>query len=110
MPTRVLQPHAIIDVRFRTTAEGGRKGPIRGDLYKEYRCPFSVDGQYFDCLVLTEKQIALGEWYTLPVIFLFPELVMPMLTVGKSFKLWEGKDVADGTVKELLPGLSGAGQ
>jgi len=62
-----------------------------------------VDGEYFDCLILLNgQQIDLGEWHTLAVTFLRPDLVMPLLAVCKPIMLWESGFVADGTIRELL--------
>jgi len=94
-----MKPEAFIEVRFKTTAEGGRKGPVFG---QHYGCPLLVDGEYFDCrLLLDGQQFELGQTYQAPVVFLHPELVLPKLSVGKSVTLWEGKDVGTGKVIQL---------
>ena len=93
------EPEAIIEVRFKTTAEGGRRGAIFG---KDYRCPLFVDGEAFDCRIpLDGKVLLLGETYELPVRFLFPNLALPMLSLGKLVALWEGKEIAVGKVVRL---------
>jgi hypothetical protein len=40
-------PDAIVEVRFKTTAEGGRRRPLSGAEY--FGCPLFVDGEAFDC-------------------------------------------------------------
>ncbi|MCK4997903.1 MAG: hypothetical protein KAS23_00155 [Anaerohalosphaera sp.] len=46
--------------------------------------------------------IELGEWVTVPVKFLSPDLIKPRLKVGDKFKLWEGKFIADGEVLNII--------
>jgi hypothetical protein len=96
-----MNPDAIIDVRFKTTDEGGRKTPVVGNYYS---CPLFVDGEGFDCRIfLGNQKVELGEWYQLPVKFLHREFVISKLSPGKPISLWEGKDVANGKVLEVLP-------
>lgn len=91
----------IINVRFKTADEGGRKTALVGNFYS---CPLFVDGEGFDCRVfLGDQKIELGEWYRLPVKFLNRDFVVPKLMPGKPITLWEGKDVANGEVLEVLP-------
>ena len=96
--TPSMIPDAIIRVRFKTTAEGGRQGPIVvGDT--PYGCPLFVEGEAFDCrLLITSQTLHLGETYELPVKFLRPELVLPKLSPGKPLELWEGREIATGKV------------
>jgi hypothetical protein len=48
------------------------------------------------------KPINPGETAVLPIQFLRPDLVLPKLSVGKKFFLWEGGNIAEGEVVELL--------
>ena len=67
-----------------------------------YRCPLFVDDEAFDCrLLVTDQTLHLGETYDLPIRFLCPELALPMLSEGRAIRLWEGKDIATGTVVRL---------
>ncbi|WP_159289339.1 hypothetical protein [Methylosinus sporium] len=95
------KPDVIINVRFKTADEGGRKTALVGNFYS---CPLFVDGEGFDCRVfLGDQKIELGERYLLPVKFLNRDFVVPKLMPGKPITLWEGKDVANGEVSEVLP-------
>lgn len=95
-----MQADAIIEVRFKTTVEGGRSTNISG---KFYSCPLFVEGEGFDCrIMLGNKIIQLGETYELPVRFLFRDLAMPRLSIGSSISLWEGKEIATGIVKSVI--------
>ncbi len=97
-----MKPDVIIKVRFKTTAEGGRQGPIViGEV--PHGCPLIVDGDAFDCRLLVSAQtFNLGETYELPVKFLNPDLALPKLSPGQPLKLWEGKDIATGQVVRLV--------
>ena len=95
-----MKPDAKINVRFFTTPEGGRTTAVEGQFYG---CPLFVDNEAFDCRLLLEgRRLELGTTYEVPVKFLFPELALPKLAVGKEVLLWEGRNVARGQVIELL--------
>lgn len=90
---------AVIRVRFLTSAEGGRQTDVTGE---DYSCPMFIDDKAFDCRVSLEgTRIVLGRTYDLPVRFLDRAAALPLLTSGKSVKLWEGKFVADAEIVEL---------
>lgn len=100
-----MEPDAIIEVRFMTTAEGGRKTPIPQQTLDYYTCPFVIDGEAFDCWVYkTVPFIELGMTYQLPVKFMCWPLVRPKLVEGKEFALLEGKVVATGKVIRVMRG------
>jgi hypothetical protein len=95
-----MKPDVVIEVRFKTTVEGGRQGDVQGAEY--YACPLFVEGEGFDCrLLLGGCSLQLGQIYELPVKFLNPDFVLPKLSPGKPIKLWEGKDIATGKVVRI---------
>ena len=97
-----MKPDAIIRVRFKTSAEGGRAGPIVIGK-RHYGCPLFVGSEGFDCrLLVTARTLHLGESYELPVKFFAPELALPLLSPGKAVRLWESKDIASGEIVRLL--------
>jgi hypothetical protein len=99
-----LLPQAMIEVRFKTTEEGGRRSAIYATPDKNfYSCPMGLDGEFFDCRVYLEDQVKLepGGTYRLQVRFLNPALVLPRLRPGKPITLREGKIVAEGTVLQV---------
>jgi hypothetical protein len=94
-------PQALIEVRFKTAEEGGRRSAIyRTPLKNFYSCPMGLDGEYFACRLYLEDEVKLepGGTYCLQVRFLNPALVLPRLRSGKEITLWEGKPVAEGKV------------
>jgi hypothetical protein len=93
-----MMPDVYIELRFKTPDEGGRKTPISGRS-DFYACPLFVDGEGFDCRLLTKgTTLELGRWYEVPVKFMNRDLAISKLNVGKAVSLWEGKDIATGRV------------
>jgi hypothetical protein len=91
-----MEADIYVKVRFRAAEEGGRRLAVSGDFYA---CPFLIEGKGFDCrLLLAGRRLELGETYEVPIKFLNLQEVLPHLVEGQSFVLWEGKDVANGTV------------
>jgi hypothetical protein len=92
-------PDVVARVRFYSTEEDGRKGPTRPDTY---RCPLEFEGEKFDCGLHLSGPVAPGETVTVPITFLFPELIKPRLKVGSRFTLWEMRTIAEGVIEEVL--------
>jgi len=96
-----MKPDAIIEIRLKTTDEGGREKPI-SILDQPFGCPLFVAGEAFDCRFLIENQrLELGSTYEIPIKFLCPKSAIQRLSVGTPFTLWEGKDIATGKVIRL---------
>ncbi len=100
-----MEPDIYIKVRFKTSAEGGRKTPLKrktplGPDF--YACPMMINGKAYDCRLLIEnKEMELGKYYEIPVKFLNKDLALPNLSIGANITLWEGKDIADGQVTRI---------
>lgn len=95
-----LRPDAVIKVRFKTTDEGGRKGAPFGE---QYGCVLLVDSDAFECrLLLGGRTLALGVEHEVPVKFLSPAIVLPRLSPGVEVRIWEGRDIAKGTILRLV--------
>jgi hypothetical protein len=96
-----MSAHIRARVHFYETDRGGRKGPI---VPPNFGCPLEIDKQSYDCRLLLKdaKPIEPGETIVLPVHFLRPELVLPKLSVGQTFYLWEVGHIAEGEVLEIL--------
>lgn len=86
-----MREDVFIKVRFKTTAEGGRKTSLKQKAsigVNFYACPMIVDGKAYDCrLLIRNKEIELGKHYEIPVIFLNKSEVLPHLFVGKNISL-----------------------
>ena len=99
-------PDAIARVRLRTTEAGGRKSPIPPILY---RCPVFFDDQRReanDCaFFFNETGVTAepgGPAVTVPIKFFVFELVAKKLHPGARFVLWEGKDIGEAEVIEVV--------
>ena len=95
------EPDAIVEVRFLTTAEGGRMKPVLGT---DFRTVFEIDGEnHSGCFIAPDPLVMeLGCTYEVPVFFLYPEHVLPKLAVGKAFTVWEGRTIASGKIVRVL--------
>ncbi len=97
------EPDAIIEVMFLTTEEGGRKSPVFDADKGRYRPIFEIDGQcHCGCFLGPAGCMEFGKTYEAPVIFLWPELVIPKLFEGKTFTIRESKKVATAKVIRIL--------
>ena len=95
-----MTPDIIIIVRFLATSEGGRETQVQGEFYS---CPLFIDGVGFDCrLLLNGRPLDLGETYEVPVKFLFRDKALPKMKIGAMVHLWEGRNVAEGRVTQIL--------
>lgn len=91
---------ALIQIRFFTTAEGGRKS----DLFaRHYGCPIFIDGydeHGFDCRFMldTDTHLELGMTHNIKIKFLNPELALAQFKEVASISLWEGRTIAVGHI------------
>ena len=95
------RPDIVAKVWFYSTEEGGRKGPTPPTIYI---CPLEFEGEKFDCGLHLERSGPMipGATGTIPITFLFPELIKPRLKVGSRFTLWEMRTIAEGIVEEVM--------
>src|SRR4051794_21954434 len=102
---------ATVRVRLFPTALGGRRTAIS---IPEYRCPVFFDDQRedaYDCQLLLGEVGAIlepgGPSVIVPVTFMSPDLVLPMLRPGVRFILWEGKDIGEAVVVQMPGQIEG---
>ncbi len=90
----------IADIYFYPTERGGRNGHLP---LNQYRCPMVINEEMFDCVLLLpkDKLINPGDTVRVSMEFLSPQIVLPMLSVGKKFQLWESGIKAEGEVISL---------
>jgi hypothetical protein len=95
------KPDILARIRFWRTVEGGRKGPTPATYLG---IPFHFENEFYESWLLLDETGSLypGDEAIVPLKFLHPPGIVPKLKVGSKFKLWEGKDVADGEVTEIL--------
>jgi hypothetical protein len=97
---------AIVCLTLRATHEGGRKSAIPAIVY---RCPVFFGDQRKeanDCAFFLDeiesKAEPGGPSVTVPVKFLALGIVANKLHPGAKFTLWEGRDVGEGEVLQVL--------
>lgn len=99
-------PDIIAKIRFYTTAEGGRSGPIYGKTFdrKIFQCIFVLPWGNFDCALWVEDfdSIELGQTLSIPVSFLVPELLRERLHPGDLFHLQDYRTIAEGRIEAVL--------
>lgn len=95
------QPDIVAKVHFYGTERGGRNQPTPINIY---RCLFEFEGEKFDCGLHLDMigPIAPGETTTVPITFIFSEMIKPRLKVGNQFTLSELRTIAEGIVEEIL--------
>jgi len=100
------EPDLIADVTLYSTADGGRKGPLRGDLHEWFGCPCKLqksDEQAWDCRFLIKGLVIQpGETRRLGVVFLSREIALPMFVGAGRFYLWEGRIVGEAEVVQSV--------
>lgn len=93
---------AVLHVSLLPTEQGGRMGPILGGN-NQFRPMLEWEGAYWVCCFLLPASgpLAPGSQATVPVAFLSPERLLPLLRVGGSCWIWEGRVVAHATIVSL---------
>lgn len=98
----MITPDIKINVKFYKTEENGRKSPTSSDYFGTI---FVIGSDYHDCrLFLNETgSILPGDCkFNVPVKFLCWDLVFPKLKIGSKFHLWDGRNIAEGEVSEII--------
>src|SRR5579872_823008 len=100
-----MRAHIIAKIHFYATDRGGRKVAIPPP---HFGCPFEIDNRSYDCRVMIQKKqpVQPGVTNLFPVEFIRPDLVVPKLSIGQTFFLWEGRHIAEGEVIEIPVGTS----
>ena len=96
-----MKPEILAEVSFLPTANGGRQGNTPAD---RFGCLVEYQGEFFDCRLdlAATGPIAPGSIVTVPIQFLAPHLIVPRLSPGARFTLWDGRTVATGSVVSVL--------
>lgn len=95
-----MKADAIVDVKMFATTNGGRNGPTPPD---KFGCPLEIEGKYYDCRfdLTASGPLRPGHSAVVPVAFLFPEDVIPLLSRETKFNLWEGRAIGSGRVVSI---------
>jgi hypothetical protein len=96
-----MTPDVIAKIKLYETDVGGRCEPTPSD---QFGCLVEINGEYFDCRLMLESIGSLrpGQIAIVPIKFLRPDLVCPLLRISQDFRLWDGKTVGNGEVQEIV--------
>ena len=107
-----MRPDAIVRIRLKSTEAGGRASPIPP---LQYRCPVFFGEQRReanDCVLLLNTIAASlepgGESEDVPVKFLRRDLVAEHLSPGTRFVMWEGREIGEGEIMEVIEKTTGS--
>lgn len=94
-------PDLIAEIKFFLPFQGERRTDPKPSKF--YACPLFINGNGFDCRILTnEKVIHLGTSYQFPIVFLDWDFASPHMNVGTQFVIWEGKNIGEGRILEVV--------
>ena len=93
--------HIKATVYFLPTEDGGRKTPAGKQIFL---VPFLLNGSYYDCVLklFDVGPMRPGQTAEIPIVFMCPQRVIPLLKHRSKFELWEGRTIAKGTVTEIF--------
>ncbi|MFC5473992.1 hypothetical protein [Paraherbaspirillum soli] len=83
-------PKIIVRLKLYETSKEGGSVPI---LPPKYGCIVNIDDEFHDARIYISgtSSIEPGQEISLPMQFLWPDLVMPKVSIGKKFLLTEGQ-------------------
>lgn len=92
-----MKADAIVQIELLPTEDGGRSGATPSD---KFGCPLEIGSKFYDCRfdLTASGPLRPGHSSVVPVAFLFPEDVIPLLSEGTTFKLWEGRTIGTGRI------------
>jgi hypothetical protein len=90
----------LAEVHLLPTENGGRRGPTPAD---KFGCPVGIGSEFFDMRIDLSGigSLSPGQTARVPIKFLRPDFVLPLLRVGSEFTLWEGRTIGHGRVIEM---------
>jgi hypothetical protein len=106
----MVKPDVIVKIRLLTEKEGGRTEPLLRGAGSQYRTMAVIpgDGQIYRsrqssshdfCMLLDgEGLINPGEEAVVPMVFLCPEFVLPLLSVGAKLDIYEARKVGEAEI------------
>lgn len=95
-----MKADAIVEVELLATSDGGRNGPTPPE---KFGCPLEIEGKFYDCRfdLSGSGPLRPGHSSLVPVAFLYREDVLPLLSQGSRFNLWEGRTIGSGRVVSI---------
>jgi len=99
-----MTPEIFATITLFASGRGGRQSA----LSSEYRGVLGIGGEHFSARFEIPAGLTLspGESLEAGIQFLFPEMALPMFSVGATFTIWEGRDIGTGTVTRVVSRLA----
>ena len=96
----MVTPDALATIHFFPTEEGGRCEATPANYFGTI---LEYEGEFWDCRLLLEDvgSISPGQTVTVPIRFLSPGVIKPLLRVGGRFRVREMRTIADGTIERI---------
>jgi hypothetical protein len=87
----------LAEIELLPTEKGGRRGPTSCD---KFGCPVGIAGEFFDMRIDLSSigSLSPGQMARVPMAFLRPDFLLPLLHVGSEFTLWEMRTIGYGRV------------
>lgn len=100
-----IEPDISAEIKLYPTAKGGLENSV---FLPKVGCILTYKDENFSCFLLLPKdsQVFPGDRTTLPIKFLYPDLIKPNLKIGDAFTLRDYRVIADGTVVEIFPDIT----
>jgi hypothetical protein len=100
-----FKPHILAEVYLLPTIGGGRRMATPTDVFG---CPVRIGTEYFDMRMdLTAiGSLSPGDIAQVPIRFLWPDYVRPLLCLGSRFTLWDLGTIGHGRVIEIYESLA----
>lgn len=97
----MLNPDIVAKVKFYSAENGGKENSIS---MKVFPCIFVFEDKNYECRLLLDQvgTVSPGDIKEIPIVFLCPENVIPLLKKGCAFYLRDGAIIASGEVAELF--------
>lgn len=97
----MLIPDIYVNVSFYSTENNGRKSETNSNMFGSI---FVINQSKHDCRLLLDEIGAIfpgEEKNKVPIKFLCPDLVIPKLSIGLKFYLWDMRNIAEGIVIKI---------
>jgi hypothetical protein len=96
----INKPDILAEITLFSTSEGGRQSPTSPDFFG---CHVLINDQYHDVRfdMSFHGSLSPGESAVVPAKFLDSVGVLPKLSVGSTFLLWDGRKIGKAKVNQI---------
>jgi len=96
-----VNPDVVASVHLFRAEDGGRQSSTPDNYLS---CPLEVKNRYYDCrmLLFDVGRISPGMSAIVSIVFLDRESALTVFKEGVDFRIWEGKVIGTGRVKQVV--------